>query len=133
MEGSSTFDLLYLAVTCNALFCPPTLSPDGGGGVLATSSKTPKARISLSAPTLVARGVGMVVEGACLLAVLIGFLGHRGMGLVVVLNKAPEAAGHEFDPPAEQCGSQASPSLQEKMDLWVPGSMSKNWECISAS
>ena len=39
-----------------------------------------------------AMGVGAVVEGACLLFVLIGRLGCRGTGLVVVLNEVPAAA-----------------------------------------
>ena len=49
------------------------------------------------------RGVGVVVEGACLFVVLIGRLGRRGTGFVVVLNEFLAAAEDEFGPPAVQC------------------------------
>ena len=48
-----------------------------------------------------------MVEGACLLVVLISRLSRRGTGLVGVLNEVPEAVGHEFGPPAVQCESRA--------------------------
>ena len=40
----------------------------------------------------------MVVEGVCLIAVLIGRLGRRGTGFVGILNEVPAAGGHEFGP-----------------------------------
>ena len=80
-----------------------------------------------------ARGVGVVVEGVCLLAVLIGRLGRRGTGLVGMLNEAPEAVGHKFDPPAVQCESQAPPDLVGKIDSHVQWPMSKNWRYPPAS
>ena len=49
----------------------------------------------------------MVVEGVCLLVVLIGRLGRRGAGLVGMLNEVPAASGHEFGSPAVQCESEA--------------------------
>ena len=74
-----------------------------------------------------------MVDGACLLVVLIGRLGRQGAGLVGMLNEVPAAVKHEFDPPAVQCKSQAPPDLLEKMDLHIPWPMSKNWRCSSAS
>ena len=56
----------------------------------------------------------MVVEGVCLLVVLIGRLGRHGAGLVGVLNEVPAAAKHEIGPPAVQCESQAPPDLLEE-------------------
>ena len=56
----------------------------------------------------------MVVEGVCLLVVLIGRLGRHGTGLVGMLNEAPEAVEHEFGPPTVECVSQVPPSLLEK-------------------
>ena len=38
----------------------------------------------------------MVVEGVCLLVVLIGRLGRRGAGLVGMLNEVPAAFEHEL-------------------------------------
>ena len=49
----------------------------------------------------------MVIESVCLLVVLVGRLGRRGMGLVGMLNEVPVAAEHEFGPPALQCESRA--------------------------
>ena len=48
-----------------------------------------------------------MVEGVCLLAILIGRLCRRGTGLVGILNEVPAAAEYEFGPPAVQCDSQA--------------------------
>ena len=62
----------------------------------------------------------MVVEGVCLLVVLIGRLGRHGAGLVGVLNEVPAAVGHGFGPPAEQCKSQAPPDLLEDDGLAHP-------------
>ena len=59
----------------------------------------------------------MVVDGVCLLAVLIGRLGRHGYGLVGVLNEVPAAVRHEFGPPAVQCESRASPDLLEEDGL----------------
>ena len=53
----------------------------------------------------------MVVEGVCLLVVLIGRLGRHGAGLVGMLNEVLEAVEHGFGPPAVQCESQAPPDL----------------------
>ena len=63
---------------------------------------------------------GVVVEGVCLLAVLIGRLGHHGAGLVGVLNEIPAAVEHEFGPPAVQCESQAPTGLLEEDGLAGP-------------
>ena len=62
----------------------------------------------------------MVVEGVCLLVVLIGRLGRHGAGLVGVLNEVPAAVEHEFGPPAVQCKSQAPPDLLEEDGLAHP-------------
>ena len=62
----------------------------------------------------------MVVEGVCLLVVLIGRLGHHGAGLVGVLNEIPAAVEHEFGPPAVQGKSQAPPDLLEEDGLAHP-------------
>ena len=67
-----------------------------------------------------ARGAGVVVEGVCLLVVLIGRLGNHGAGLVGVLNEIPAAVEHEFGPPAVQCKSQAPPDLLEEYGLAHP-------------
>ena len=56
----------------------------------------------------------MVVEGACLLDVLIGCLGRHGAGLVGVLNEVLAAVEHEFGSPAVQCESRAPPDLLEQ-------------------
>ena len=69
---------------------------------------------------LIARGVGVVVEGFCLLAVLIGSPGRRRTGLVGVLNEVPAADRHEFGPPAVQCGPQAPPDMLEGGGLARP-------------
>ena len=62
----------------------------------------------------------MVVEGTCLLVVLTGRLGRRGMGLVGVLNEVPAAVEKEFGPPAVQCESKAPPGLLEEHGLAHP-------------
>ena len=62
----------------------------------------------------------MVVEGACLLVVLVGRLGRRGTGLVGVMNEVPAAVEHEVDPPAVQCESQAPSDLLEGDGLARP-------------
>ena len=59
----------------------------------------------------------MVVEGACLLVVLIGRFGRRGTGLVGMLIEVPASVGHELGPPAVQCESQAPPDLLEEDEL----------------
>ena len=64
--------------------------------------------------TSIARGGGVVLEGVGLLVVFIGSLGRHRTGLVGVLNEVPAAVGHEFDPPAVQCESQAPPDLLEE-------------------
>ena len=40
--------------------------------------------------------MGVVVEGACFLVVLVGCLGRHGTGLVRVLNEVPETVEHEL-------------------------------------
>ena len=89
--------------------------------VLATSRKTQDKELphSRGLPPI-ARGVGVVVESACLLVVLIGRLGRHGAGLVGVLNEVPAAAEHEFGPSAVQCESQAPPGLLEEDGLTRP-------------
>ena len=62
----------------------------------------------------------MVVEGACLLIVLIGRLGRHGAGLVGMLNEVPAAVGHMFGPLAAQCKSQAPPGPLEEDVLAHP-------------
>ena len=52
-----------------------------------------------------------------LLAVLIGRLGRRGMGLVGVLNEVPAAAEHEFGHPAVQCESQARSMASQILEV----------------
>ena len=47
-----------------------------------------------------------MVEGVCLLLVLIGRLGRHGTGLVGMLNEVPAEVEHKFGPPAVQCDSQ---------------------------
>ena len=59
----------------------------------------------------------MVVEGVCLLVVLIGRLGRHGAGLVLMMNEIPVAVEHGFGPPAVQCESQAPPDLLEEDGL----------------
>ena len=71
----------------------------------------------------------MVVEGVCLLAVLIGRLGRRGTGLVEMRNEVPVAVEHGFGPPAVQCESQAPPDLLEEDGLAHP---MVDVECIMA-
>ena len=61
-----------------------------------------------------ARGVGVVVEGACLLVVLIGRLGCRGTGLVGMLSRVSAAAKHKLGPTPVQCESQDPPGLLEE-------------------
>ena len=58
--------------------------------------------------------MGVVVEGVCLLVVLISRLGRHGAGLVGMRNEVPAAAEDEFGPPAVQFESQAPP----KKKLW---------------
>ena len=48
--------------------------------MLATSKRTQDKELPLGAYPPIARGVGVVVEGACLLVVLIGRLGRHGAG-----------------------------------------------------
>ena len=62
----------------------------------------------------------MVVEGECLLVVVIGRPGSRGTGLVGLLNEVPAAAEHEFGPPAVQCESHAPLSMLEEDGLARP-------------
>ena len=68
-----------------------------------------------------ARGAGVVVEGVCLLVVLIGRLGRHGAGLVGMLNKIPAAVDHESGLTHPRCS--ASPRLLQtcwrKMDLRI--------------
>ena len=66
----------------------------GEGVVLATSRKTQDKELPLRAYPPIARGVGVVVEGACLLVALIGRLGRRGTGLVGMPNEVPAAVEH---------------------------------------
>ena len=70
--------------------------------MLATSKNTKDKELPLGAYPPIARGVGLVAEGACLLVVLIGRLGSHGAGLVGVLNEVPAAVEHEFGPLAVQ-------------------------------
>ena len=56
-----------------------------------------------------------------LLAAFIGRLGCRGTGLIGWLNEVLGAVGHEFGPPAVQCGSLAPPDMPEKDGLECPG------------
>ena len=67
--------------------------------VLATSGNPQNKELPLGAYPDTSRGVGVVVEGVCLLVVLIGRLGRRGTGLVGMLNVVPTAFGHEFGSP----------------------------------
>ena len=62
----------------------------------------------------------MVVEGVCLLLLLIGRLGRRGTGLVGMLNEVPVAVEREFGPPALQCESQARSCISEEDGLARP-------------
>ena len=62
----------------------------------------------------------MVVEGVCLLVVLIGRLGRHGAGLVGMRNEVPAASEHEFGPPEVQCESRASPDLLEEDGIAHP-------------
>ena len=71
-------------------------------------------------PTPIARGVGVVVEGACLLVDLIGHLGRRGTGLVGMLNGDLAAGEHESGPSTVPCVSQAPPDLLEEDGLARP-------------
>ena len=97
--------------------------------MLATSKKTKgkelplgaskDKEIPLGAYQPITRGVGVVVEGICLL-VLIVRLGRHGAGLVGMLNEVLAAAEHEFGPPAVQCESQAPPGLLEEDGLAHP-------------
>ena len=64
--------------------------------------------------------MGVAVEGACLLVVLIGRLCRLRTGLVWVLNEVPAAAELVFGPPAVQCESQAHPGLLEEDSLARP-------------
>ena len=73
--------------------------------VLVAARKEKDKELPLGACPPLPGGVGMVVKGACHLAFLIGRLGHRGKGLVGVLNKLPEAAEQEWHSPAVQCES----------------------------
>ena len=50
-------------------------------------------------------GVGVVVVGMCLLAVLNGRLSRRETGLVGVLNEVVAAVEHKFCPPVVKCWS----------------------------
>ena len=62
----------------------------------------------------------MVVEGACLLLVIIGRLGCHGAGLDGVLREVRAAVEHAFGPPAVQCESQATPGMLEEDGLARP-------------
>ena len=61
-----------------------------------------------------------MVEGVCLLIVLVGRIGRHGAGLAGMLNEVPAAAKHEFGAPAVQCKSQAPPDLLEEDGLAHP-------------
>ena len=90
--------------------------------VLATSRKIQDKELPLGA-YLHSQGVGVVVEGVCLLVVLIGRLGRHETGLVGairVLNKAPATVVYEFAPLAVQCESRAPPGLLEENELARP-------------
>ena len=84
--------------------------------LLVISRKTQDKELPLG-PTPDSQGVGVVVEGVCLLIALIG---RRGTGLVVVLKEVAVALEHEFGPPAMQCESQASPGWLEEDGLAHP-------------
>ena len=99
------------------VFSPP---PPGGEMVLETSRKPQDKELPLGAYPPIARGVGVVVKGVCLLVVLIGRLGRHGTGLVGLLNEAQAAVEHEFGPPAVQCESQAPLGLLEEDGLARP-------------
>ena len=62
----------------------------------------------------------MVVEGVCLLVVLIGRLCRHGAGLVGMLNEVPASVESKLGPPAVQCESQAPPDLLEENGLALP-------------
>ena len=99
-----------------------SLSPPVGEDGIKGSTKTKNQRLGSPLRGLhpIARGVGVVVEGACFLVVLIGRFGPRGTGLVGMLNEVSAAVEHEFGPPAVQCKSQAPPDLLEKGGLARP-------------
>ena len=61
-----------------------------------------------------------MVEGVCLLVVLIGRFGRHGAGLVGMLNEIPAAVEHEFGPPAVQGKSQTPPDLLKEDGLAHP-------------
>ena len=74
--------------------------PPVGGIVLATSRKTQDKELPLGATRglpPIDRGVDVVVEGVCLLAVLIGLLDRRETGLVGILNEVPAAVENKLD------------------------------------
>ena len=69
--------------------------PMGGDGASNYQENPRQGATSRDLPSI-ARGVGVVVEGACLLVVLIGRLGRRGTGLVGMPNEVPAAVEHEL-------------------------------------
>ena len=101
-------------------FPPPP--PRCGRIVLATSRKIQDKVLPPGAypPKPEKWGVGVVVEEACLLVVLIVRLGRHGAKLVGVLNEVPVAVEHGFGPTAVQCESQAPTGLLEEDGLARP-------------
>ena len=75
----------------------------------------------------------MVVEGVCLLLVLIGLLGRRGTGLVGMPNEVPAAAGMSLANPRCSASPRTLRTCWRKIDLHAPWSMSKNYRCPSVS
>ena len=91
--------------------------PPGGGEWNGQLAENPRQGAHSRGLPPIARGVGVVVRGVCLLVVLIGRLGRHGAGLVGMLNEVPAVAEHEFDPPAVQCKFQTPPDLLEEDEL----------------
>ena len=93
-----------------------------GGVALETFRKTQDMKLHLGAYIPQPEGWvwWVVVGGVCLLAALIGRLGHRGMVLVGMLNEVPAAVKFEFGPPAVPCESHDPPDLLEEDGLTRP-------------
>ena len=100
--------------------------------VVATRKLKQNRKLPLRDLPPVVRGAGVVVEGACPLVVPIGRLSRRGTGLVEVLNGVLKRPGMGLAHPRCSASSRLLQVRWRKMDLHVPGSMSKSWRCPSA-
>ena len=74
-----------------------------------------------------------MVEGMCLLVVLIGRLGRRGMWLVGMRTRFLERPGMSLAHPRCSASPRLLRTCWREMDLHVPWSMSKKLRCPSAS